>query len=658
MSDATIREVESESGLYEAAMKPIVLVGGKGGVGKTTVAAALALAIAGRYPERKVLLLSTDPAHSLSDAIGEGDRSSPPNLKIWELEAGQVFAEFRRRHRKGLRLVASRGTFLSERDLEQFLDLGMPGLDELTALQVIADTAAAGKFDHLIVDTAPTGHTLRLLELPEILEGWREALHALMAKHRVMSELYSGEYVPDEADAFIAALERIVNGVRKILSDPVRTVFLPVMNPDPLSLWETKRLLVRLKELRIESSCVVLNKVCNPGAGCDACLHRHRRDAVWIARARAELLCGIVEVRYAPDEPRGPRALTSLGESLLSGDSWRLTPDPVQPEDAVEGAALEPLRRPRPNLEGASVFLVCGKGGVGKTTVACALAAHLAAAAGGKVLLFSTDPAHSLSDAIGVRIGESPREIAAGLHAVEIDPEARLAEMRESYVEEIEEFFGTFCRPGLVDVSLDREAMSRLIHLAPPGLDEIMALSELARYVQEGKYDRFVIDTAPTGHFLRLLELPDMIRDWIRAIFNIFLKYKMLRAPKFQTFLVQLSKAMRVMEATLADRNRSLLIPVAIPTELSFEETGDLLRRSGELGFAPNFGVLNHVVFASNGCSHCAARAAMSRQFGGHYRKGFPGVPFLRLEEQAQSPTGMASLSRIGNELFGEEGRP
>jgi arsenite-transporting ATPase len=154
----------SDSFLYDRRLR-LLLFGGKGGVGKTTAAAATALYRADSEPERRILLVSTDPAHSLSDSFDQpiGDRITPiaarPNLLAMEMDAARQLAAFRERHGATLATIADRGTFFDDDDIAAFLDLSLPGLDELMAIIEVADITRSQRYDLVILDTAPTGHT-------------------------------------------------------------------------------------------------------------------------------------------------------------------------------------------------------------------------------------------------------------------------------------------------------------------------------------------------------------------------------------------------------------------------------------------------------------------------------------------------------------------
>src|SRR5262249_26481037 len=148
------------------------------------------LALAQADPGGRFLLVSVDPAHSLADCLAGS--SVPKNLEVIELDAQQGLLNFRAQHGETLREIAERGTFLDEEDIDRFIDLSLPGLDEIIAFLRISDWLTSDSYRTIIVDTAPSGHTLRLLTMPELLRAWLDALDSLLAKYRYMKQLYHG----------------------------------------------------------------------------------------------------------------------------------------------------------------------------------------------------------------------------------------------------------------------------------------------------------------------------------------------------------------------------------------------------------------------------------------------------------------------------------
>ena len=143
--------------------------------------------------------------------------------------------------------------------------------------------------------------------------------------------------------------------------------------------------------------------------------------------------------------------------------------------------------------------------------------------------------------------------------------------------------FSSRLMPNL-DLTFDREVMERIMDLSPPGIDELMALAAVMDFLTPEGYDLLVLDAAPTGHLIRLLELPEIIEEWLKAFFGLFLKYrKIFRLPGISQRLVRLSKDLKRLRAILRDPSRAALYAVSILTEMSFAETTDLVAACGRL---------------------------------------------------------------------------
>src|SRR5438067_1076640 len=167
--------------------------GGKGGVGKTTAATSAALHLLKNLEAgEQILLFSTDPAHSLSDSLGKkiGDRlievarRGGARLFAYEMDAGAALEKFKVKHRAVLSEIAERGTLLDESDINELLNLSLPGMDEVMALFELSELDRASNFARIVVDTAPSGHTTRMLRLPEVFGQMISALDRMSDKHR------------------------------------------------------------------------------------------------------------------------------------------------------------------------------------------------------------------------------------------------------------------------------------------------------------------------------------------------------------------------------------------------------------------------------------------------------------------------------------------
>ncbi|HUE97462.1 MAG TPA: TRC40/GET3/ArsA family transport-energizing ATPase, partial [Longimicrobiaceae bacterium] len=425
-------------------------VGGKGGVGKTTIAAALAIDLADEG--ESVTLLSTDPAHSLGDALGMELGPEPrPVSGFRALQALEVGSEhererFLREHRPSIASLLERGTYLDSADIAQVTGLTIPGMDEVAALLRLlrlADTAAS----RVILDTAPTGHTLRFLELPGQALHWIGALEAMEAKHAAIASALAGSYRPDEVAHFVAALRDDLVRASEMLANPEETRFVLVTTMEPVVLAESRRYADRLEALGIAIGGIVVNRQVGPPKSSAI------GDRVVYVPDLEHLIGGVEGLRRAAAAADPSPDATAGGSPAPSGGTVSVG-SPFHP----------PLDR--------RLYFVAGKGGVGKSTTAAALALRLADAGGGHILLLSVDPAGSLADVLGLEVGTQPERLAGvpGLAAEQLDAATTWAEFRAQYEREVESLF-----TGLTGSSLtathDREVVERLLDLAPPGLD-------------------------------------------------------------------------------------------------------------------------------------------------------------------------------------------
>jgi arsenite-transporting ATPase len=628
------------------------LVGGKGGVGKTTIAAGLSLHLANKFPGRRYLAVSTGPSHSLSDVFAFPLSWTPKpvggaaNLFAVELDAPKLFSDFKARHAGALRMILTRGTYLDEEDISRFLELSFPGLDELMAMIQTIDLLASGQYDALIVDTAATGHTLRLLSLPALSAIWVAMLDRMMEKHRFISRVYARGYRKDEADEFIEALGRDISRLAGILQDRRHCRFVVVTLPEPVVIAETERLLTGLADKGISVGSLVVNQLVPGVDGCALCGSRRRAEQAclqrWLAghatSAVAVFPAGLKQIQGAA---RIRAFLSQARAYTVSTAEHAASPQGFLPRRQL----VSWIPHPKPGLE---FFLFCGKGGVGKTTLSCAFALQLSRRFENKrILLFSTDPAHSLSDCLAQRIGPQETKVdgTANLFAVEIDPDTLFRDWKRAYSREIEDILEGFSGRMGLDVQFDREVLTGLLDLTPPGLDELMCLSELARLVERHSYDLYVLDTAPAGHTLRFLELFTVVRDWLRTFFEILLKYRdVMRLPKVSATLVDMSQRVKKLQRMLTDPARCVAIPVTIPDQAARDETARVLTALKHSGIPFRTLLVNQVIAPLAGCAYCASAAAEHEQQLNRYRSTFPDLDLIVLPRRFEEPRGISAL--------------
>ena len=571
----------------------LILFGGKGGVGKTTSSLASAIHIASARPDKRILVVSTDPAHSLLDGVAGS--TLPGNLAALEFNADELHQKFMTEHGSKFKEIAARGTFLDREDIDRFLSLSVPGLDELMAYVQIATWLKDHTYDTIVVDTAPTGHTLRLLAMPQFLEGWLGAMDALLAKHRFMLAAFGKRKQRDQIEEFLETLGRDLREPGKLMTDASVCRFVPVMLAEPMSAAETSDLARALDDLSIPHPELIVNRVMPADHGDVYTDLRNRQMSVLhdlttiLPRSKAWVF------PHATAETRGAEILGHLWDRATPVEFIIRQNDANQPEkQASEGRSVMvngALVLPPP---GTRLLMFAGKGGVGKTTMACASAVALSRAMARRTLIVSTDPAHSVADCIGLPVTAVPSPIRENVWAIELNAEREFNTLRDLYRDEIEQLLSAIL-PGM-DLSFDKDVMQRVLDLAPPGLDEVMSLIRVTELLEAGNFDLIVLDTAPTGHLLRLLELPHLIEQWINAVFKVILKFdKILRLPKVTAELIRISRGIKKLRAMFGDETRCRLHAVTIPTEMALAETGDLITSAQRIGIHLGQLIINQV---------------------------------------------------------------
>jgi arsenite-transporting ATPase len=488
---------------------------GKGGVGKTSVACATAVRLADAG--KRVLLVSTDPASNLDEVLGVSLGTAPtpvpgaPGLSALNLDPEAAARAYRDRvvgpYRTLLPAAAVRSM---EEQLSGACTVEIAAFDEFARL--LGDPAATAAFDHVLFDTAPTGHTLRLLTLPSAWTGFVD-----------QSAFGTSCLGP------LAGLEKqrtLYEATVKALSDPASTTMVLVTRPERSALAEAARTSGELGGLGVRNQRLVVNGVFETAGQDPVALGMARRGREAL-EAMPALLQGL------------PRSVVALRPAALIGlGALRDLDSPVLVTGGGCGhvVVLPSLPALVDTLAGTphGVILTMGKGGVGKTTVAAAIAVELARR-GLRVHLSTTDPAAHVADAVG--------EPPVGLTVSRIDPASETA----AYTAEV---------LGSIGPDLDAKGRALLEEdLRSPCTEEVAVFRAFARTVAEGEDRLVVLDTAPTGHTILLLDAAEsyhreVLRQGSRMPESVRQLLPRLRDPAFtRVLLVTLPEATPVHEA-------------------------------------------------------------------------------------------------------------
>ncbi len=298
----------------------LIFVGGKGGVGKTTVACSLGLYLSERF---KTLVISTDPAHSISDSlmqpVGEQVKKvhHTSHLFALEINAEKIYHDFLDTHRLQLKRIMDTTTNLDDEDIEMMLETTIPGLDEVMGLKTVTDYAMQGDYEKIIVDTAPTGHALRLLSMPQLLDNWIKVMAKLRWKYREVMLTFKGVYEPDSGDDFLVEMKKTVKRIESLLKDSTACEFLPVTILTDMALAETERLTKTLQDYGVSARYLVLNQTLTDMH--DGVFFQKRKAEQDSFKAKAKHAFAnfrIIEIPLFAEEVKGVEALKKVAHAF------------------------------------------------------------------------------------------------------------------------------------------------------------------------------------------------------------------------------------------------------------------------------------------------------------------------------------------------------
>ncbi|CAN5363762.1 arsenical pump-driving ATPase [soil metagenome] len=569
---------------------------GKGGVGKTSLSCATALKLA--EAGRRVLLVSTDPASNLDEVL-ETELTNHPapipgvsGLDALNINPVEAAAAYRERLISPMRGLLPEAALRSmEEQLSGSCTVEIAAFDEFSGL--IGNPATASAYDHVVFDTAPTGHTLRLMSLAK---AWDQFLDKNTSGTSCLGPL--------------AGLEKqraIYEATIKTLADASATTLLLVSRPQLAALREAERTSQELRALGVSNQCIVINGIFETHCAHDPTAQALQRRGLSAMGSASEFIDSLPSFIV----PLRPINILGLGglRVLLDGGGHAAKASPAQGEwNSPDMESLEDLVTAI-EQQGHGVIMTMGKGGVGKTTVAAAIAVMLAQR-GHSVHLSTTDPAAHVAQTLAGQVD--------GLTLSKIDPAAETA----GYQEEVLRAQGA---------AMDAAGRSLLEEdLRSPCTEEIAVFRAFAREVGQGT-DRFVVlDTAPTGHTLLLLDASEAYQ----------------RELERQARSTQPEEVLRLLER-LRDPAFTRILLVTLPEATPVHEAAALQEDLRRAHIEPFAWIINQSLLHSGSCDLLLqCREASERRYL-HEVMDNHATRAAWLPWQPEEPIGPAALTRL-----------
>ena len=299
----------------------LIFFGGKGGVGKTTCAAATALEKANQ--DKKTLIMSINPAHSLSGIFGcpIGNKITEIDNNLWGLEvnAEELLEDYKNRNIAYIRTVVERGTYIDAESLNELVNLSLPGMDEVIGLLKLIDISNEGKYDVLVVDTAATGHTIRLFHLPKLIDDFYDILGMMQEKYSYIGMRFTGRRGFDAVDEWLKKQKEEAKKLKPLITSR-RTEFVLVTIPESMVVQETELLNEEMGNRGINVRNIIVNMVYQ-SEECAFCKERKRESDKYVQQI--ESLFHEYQITKVPFFPEGVRGMKDVVEftKFLSGEA-------------------------------------------------------------------------------------------------------------------------------------------------------------------------------------------------------------------------------------------------------------------------------------------------------------------------------------------------
>lgn len=609
-----------------------IFFSGKGGVGKTSMACTYAVRLA--EEGRKTLIVTTDPASNLADVfeqtIGHQITRIQGMPKLWamEIDSGKATQEY-----IDHAMTPIRAAFPPQ--IVQVMEEQMSGpcTAEVAAFDRFTDFLEPPveneiAFDVVIFDTAPTGHTIRLLELPA---EWSQSIDAASAG--------SGQTCLGPAAA-IQDAKRKYERALATMREKDQTTFIFVLYPEAISIKETQRAIGELKKLGIQNYRLIINGII-PLEGAQNALFsaRAKMQSGYMEQIERDLPYPKQRMTLLSGEIKGLGRLRQVAKIFFDGESAEKTfeADPVRFTAETTASSLKDVRAClQPNGHHRTIFFA-GKGGVGKTVASCSTAVWLARQ-GNKTLLLTTDPAAHLGDVLDTPVGDeiAPVKGQPNLWAVKIDPK----DAAEAYKKRILDDARRRGRPEKAIETMEEELNS-------PCTEEMAAFDKFIEYASDGEWESVVFDTAPTGHTLRLLELPV---DWSKQIdVKVFASVDTSAADDVAK--KRFGKVIDMMRDPVQSTFAFVMVPEATPIIEAWRAANEL----GTVGIHAGLVVANMVIppqQANTDFTH--ARRAMQEKYLSEIVERFK-LPVVQIPLLPQEIKGLKMLADLGELIYQQD---
>jgi len=607
-----------------------IFFSGKGGVGKTSMACATAV----RYADggERALIVTTDPASNLADMFEQpiGHKITPiegaPNLWAMEIDPDQATHEYIDRA-----MAPIRAAFPPQMVQVMEEQMSGPCTAEVAAFDRFTDflelpSQNGSSYDVIIFDTAPTGHTLRLLELPA---EWSQSINA--------ANEGSGQTCIGPAAAIQDARHKY-NRALATMRDSSQATFVFVLHPEAIAIKETQRATAELGKLDIHTHWLIVNGIIPPEEKVNPLFaSRVRMQARYLKQIETELPLPAQRMFLLPGEIKGLARLREVGRMFFDG--VRPAGDYATALSAATFAgssAVDVLAKITPNGHRRTLFFA-GKGGVGKTVASCLTAVWLARQ-GYKTLLLTTDPAAHLGDVLGVPVGDAAAPVSGqpNLWAAKIDPKTAAAAYKTRILDDA-------CQRGRPAQAIKIMAEE----LNSPCTEEMAAFDKFIDFASQTDWQAVIFDTAPTGHTLRLIELP---MDWSQQIdIKVFASVETSAADD-----VAKQRFGQVIEM-MRDPAQSTFAFVMYPESTPILEAWRAAQELGTVGIHAGLVVANFVIPPEQATTpFVRARRAMQEKYLAEISERFT-TPVLQIPLLPQEVKGLEMLAVLGEQLYGEK---